>query len=747
MADGIERDWGAELQLASPFSEEFPAERRAFEANDAAWREAASPFALETDGGDGEDEGDRLYALALAELGDDEFDDALAELAEEVEQVIGERFSRETPDTVDQRRRLADAQLAPVRFEVDRYLGALSEGVARLDVDSLSDDELDEALDQFDPSASDLSPAAEQFLGSLVRKARSVVKVVKAAAKTAGKLAAPLLMPALQKLKGLVTPLLRRVLSMAIGRLPQPLQPVARTLIQRMGSALAQSEADDDEGMSPANATDVEMLAESFDSALAEALVGDGGGPSFEAEGPGAEESEAAVESRALERLAEARSRLIDQLNEGADPEDAVEQFVPVLLGALKLGIRLVGRPKVVSFLAKYVGQAIGKWIGPEQSGPLSNAIVDTGLRLMSLEAEAGDQEQGALALAGVVEDTVRRMAESENYVLDNEQLTQLAAADAFGGAVATYFPQRFVRTGLQQAPSLGGVFVTRRARSIRPYQKYSRAPEVEISEQIADALPTFGGTLGAALRAAGIPFPVRARMHIYQAGIGTSLPGAMAHDLRRRPAVLTANAAIHPLVPAASGMLLREPRLGAAVPDLYLRSPRRIAAGQRFYSLEALEAPATVAPVAATGRLAPSGSRVRVDKARGQIDVRIFLAEAVAQPVAEAIRRGRGTAPLLKALVDTFDAAHRQPARDRRPGHRHGRLRGWLLPALAKWVQGNGEAFARAAAHPDAGVTLHIKLTGVPRLGANGAIAGALAAARAAPAIAIEVKPGRGRK
>src|SRR5262249_28786328 len=139
---------------------------------------------------------------------------------------------------------------------------------------------------------------------------------------------------------------------------------------------------------------------------------------------------------------------------------------------------------------------------------------------LVALEAEgdaseARTEEAAPIALASAVEDTVRRLAESEDYILENEDLMQLAAADAFGEAVASHFPQRFVRPGLRQAPSIGGTFIARRPRSVRAYRKYSRTPEVEITAQIADALPTFGGTtVGAVLRAAGATFPIRARMH-----------------------------------------------------------------------------------------------------------------------------------------------------------------------------------------------------------------------------------------
>jgi hypothetical protein len=82
-------------------------------------------------------------------------------------------------------------------------------------------------------------------------------------------------------------------------------------------------------------------------------------------------------------------------------------------------------------------------------------------------------------------------------------------------------------------------------------------------------------------------------------------------------------------------------------------------------------------------------------------------------------------------------------------------RLRGWVLPALAAWARTNGEAFARAVAHPDSGVTVRIVLTAVPGLDAIGRsiIAGtaltpaAIGSLVAKPTIEITVQPGRRRR
>ncbi len=129
------------------------------------------------------------------------------------------------------------------------------------------------------------------------------------------------------------------------------------------------------------------------------------------------------------------------------------------------------------------------------------------------------------MALAAVVEDTIRRLAEHEEFVFDNEDLMQLAAAESFSQAIATHFPPRFVRPDLQRAPSLEGTFVARRleicARIVNSvgFLKLISRLKSRMASRLSAEL-----RLARALRAAGATFPMRARMHIYQAVPGTTL-------------------------------------------------------------------------------------------------------------------------------------------------------------------------------------------------------------------------------
>jgi hypothetical protein len=766
------------------------------------WSEGLSPFA-ETYGGERlSSDSEHLLAEAFAELRDEAFDEAVAYLAEETEQTIADRFGDEAGYSSEERERFGDAHLSSARFEAAQYLERLEEGLTGSDVGSLSEQQLDEVLDRLDPETTGLTPAGEEFIGALVRKAKSAVKFVAKAAKgvvsTVGKVAGGLLGPVLSKLKALINPLLRRVLAIAIGRLPAPLQPAARMVAKRLTSeaeaeteseAESESEGEMEAGISPANLTDVEAISESFDAALAEALVGEAAGEmeAFESYDEGEEPL------RHLETLAEARGHLIDRLRTASDDEDLgpeIERFVPALLGALRIGINLVGRSKVVNFLAGYLSKMIRGWVGPSVAGPLSSAIVDTGLRLVALEAEASEhlsEEAAPVALAGLIEDTVRQLAEQEDYVLENEDLLALATSRAFGRAVATNFPARFVRPGLQQAPTLGGTFVTRRPRNIRSYRKYSRTPEVELSAQLADMLPTFGGQMvGAALRAAGATFPMKARVHIYEARVGTTLPRMIRLDRAAGAGRgYVSSTALHPLTPAAAAALLREPALGVAVAPGFLRSRARIAVGQRFYLLEPLGAQPGLAATttrAAAGRTGASHSWTVLNLRRSRVVVGLYLSEADAQQIAAAMRGGQGGPALLAALVQGYrkaDGSFAKPlgrlrilredqedsedlsasrARLIAPavlGAFRKQLRAWVLPALASWARTNGEAFARAVADPQPGVTVRLVLTAVPGLDLIGQAVtagkpttpGALASLAGKPSIEIGVTSGRRRR
>lgn len=776
--------FAGEVQLESPFAEAMSVAMPASSlASPAAWALGLAPFADE-EAIPVDRQFDRSIDEALSELRDEAFHEAVAFLAEETEEAVGDRFTGETALYGGERERFARSRLSPVQFEAEQYLASLEQGLQSLDGQGLGEDQLDEAMDRLDPQPGELTPAGEEFIGSLVKKAKSAVRTVAKVAKQAGKLALPLLGPVLNRLRKLIQPLLQRVLKFAIGKLPAPLQPAARGLAEKMFPAASAPTGAAAPQMAPAAPTDAVELADSFDLNLAEAIAWP---ERFDTEADqfAPSDFEGVPEIGELGELTEARSALIKRLQNAAAGQDLapeIEQFVPVLLGALRAGISLAGRPRVVGFLAGYLSKMIGKWVGPEASGPLSRAIVDTGLKLASLEvpdqAEAEAANVAPVALASVIEDTVRRFAENETYLFEDEDLAQVAIAQAFSEAAATYFPQDQIRQELQLAPSLGGTFVTRRPHQLRSYAKYSRTPEIEISARAADGATGFGGgSLGGALRAAGGRFPLRARLHIYQLRPGSTVASMLRHDRRA-----FAPTGPFPLTPNAASLLLGEASLGVAVPARFLQNRNRVGAGQRVYVLEPLGQ--TLAGTADAGRrsrrIAPGRIWIAVDSAKSRITVGVYLSEAEAQSIAESMRSGRGHGELLRLLMSGFKTLGQAATEAEGPGGgiyedgeefedfagRAGarlpagfkallrrRVAAWALPALAEWLRGNSEAFLRAAAHPDPGVKLRIRLSNVPGLakavagGEAPTLAALTAAMQGKPAATIMVSPGSGRR
>jgi hypothetical protein len=753
-----------------------------------------TPFA-DSEDPSGLQEADDVLREIYSELRDEGFHDAVSLLADETEAAVEDRFQGEEAANSAERERYARSYLSPVQFEADQYLASLEAGLFETDPALLAPEALEEVLDQFEPQPGDLSPASEQFIGGLVKKAKRVVRKVAGVAKLAGRLASPLLAPMLKKLRGLVRPLLERVLRFAIGKLPAPLQPQARILADRiLGKPAAAAPAvvpaapvpvsayavsvpdpalaavvDPGPAQAPAQATDTEELADSFDLSLAEAVAFPGS-METEPEQFGRESFESVPESEELSALAESRVDLAERIASSESAEELaphIEQFVPVLLAALRTGIGIVGRPKVISFLSGYLAKMIEQWVSPPASQPLSRAIVDAGLKMMSLEAESGEapfdeapsDEAGPLAVASVVEDTIRRLAEADNYLFEDQDLAEVTIADSFGEAAATYLPQETLSEELRLAPSIGGRFVTGRGKNIRGFAKYNRIPEVAISARAADALPAFaGGNLGSAIRVAGGRFPLRARMHIFQARPGSTVGSMLRHGMRGSPRTM----GVFPLTPRAAGVLLREPGLGVRSPARFLHSSRRIGAGQRLYVLEPLDQTTATQPGKAA---APGRTWVAISPAKSRITLGFYLSESDAQLLAGALRTGRGHLEVLRKIVGAYQHYEKRDVKGTDGlAHEDGedlesfaartgshlpagflpllrkQIAAWAIPALASWLRSNSETFLRAAAHPDPGVRLRVRLSDVPGLAR--AVAGGERAALGALQLALKHKP-----
>jgi hypothetical protein len=718
---------------ASPFVSEFYADATAEEADD--------PRAAEV-------------VELLAELHDPEFDEALLELAQDAAAAYAEQAKygqyEDAGTATPAAERFLHEYLVPVEMEAQALLERVADAAEAQDLSSMTERELDGFLAQFDVAqdgSTGLKPEFEDFLGGFGKK---LFNVVKKGVEVVGRF-----MPIsiiLRKLASLsfVRALINKVLGFALGQIPEALRPAARQLAKRLlGKNLGETQ-DQEDGYGRAGqlaAPPIRQIQEEFDLGVATLLLAES---ELEADvalaGVGTEAGRG--EGDTPSELHLARERFIAEvgaLEPGEDATAATQQFIPALLPVLKLGVKLA-RPTIVNALSSHVGRMIKPYVG-EQSKPLARAIVDAGLRMLSLEVNEDTETRVAgAALAGTVEDTVRQLAELDETVLDNQSLLEAAIAEAFDAAAAANFPPQLIKPELRETGELHGTWVLMPPVGRPLYKAYTGIASTRITPQLARAVRTFGGvTLDTVLRDRyGVTGPVDARLRLYQAIPGTWL--ARVGALEQETAGVDAAAELHPLTPEAAGLLLREPGLGRDVGEEFLASPDTIANGQRFYHLEI---PGARAALRTAGRLRAgrvlrlrrlTGLSIRVMPAHDRVVVRLYLSEADAQALAAKLGQEPGQAPggehqLTRLLLRRIDLGLKAALSGRAPGrvrivhqavpsdHRTGqaaqqrpRVRAWLatwLPAAMhtavtdRFAQRYGRQFADALADAADGVTI----------------------------------------
>jgi hypothetical protein len=616
------------------------------------------------------------FATLLGELYDREFEEVVSDLVHEGAAVLGDRAEHETGDPArDQAaaERALREYFAPLEHESQAMIDRMIEGIGETDLGALGEQERETFLDRFAPEAAPITPAFNNFLGKLFKKAKKALGKV---ASIAGKVLPHAII--LKKLKGLVRPLIERVLRTALNKLPVAIRPIAATLAQKfLGIKLPgaprkteppkpEEPKSGDDSAEPAAADPAEIQTE-FDTRLAGYIAG---GEEFEQEADAAQLVADQPDGRenALRELDRARddfARQVVEMSEGEDPQPAVEQFIPAVLAAARVGIRIIGRQRVVDFLAKMVAKLISKYVGQQPAIALSRSLVDTGLRLVSLETSESEERLAAgYTVASTVEDTVNRLiAEAPPGAWENEALLEAYALEAFEKAAAAAFPDSRIREDLRESSEAPAAWITRKGYGA--YKKYSRILDVTIRPQTAAAVSTFGGVPLATFFRDQLRIPanqtVTARVHLYESLPGSTLSLISLRE-KRVPGLgsrlRSGWSQIHPLTPDAAGQLLGEPGLGKKTPARFLANRDLIGVGQRFYYLEIPGTSGRVDAVAAGRRPARvSQASLVFDFPKSELRLFAYFSEVDAQSIAQRLRQADGyrTIPsMLKPLLQS---------------------------------------------------------------------------------------------
>lgn len=716
----------------------------------------ASPFLAlyeSEEGGGLVDPETEEYVVLLNELFDEEFHEALTGLVNEATVIYETQFETELEDPQSigyQAERLLTQHFAPLAAEAEAMFEAMAREFSQRDPNTLTEDEIDTLVDRYQP-ATELTPSFEDFWGKLKKIAKKVAKKAVSAAKKFHPTAI-----ILGKLKPLIKPLLKRVIQTAIGKLPPQLQPIARKLVDRL-PFVKEFEESHDHSAESLETCEVCQIQREFNHQIANLLLA----PSEveqDLEIARVLTEQQAPDAYPLAELDHAREQFVENmrhLKEGEDPTPYVENFLPAILPALRVGIKLIGRKKVVKFLAQLLGKVIIRFVGPRYTPALSQAIVDAGLGLLQLEATAEDASKAAAeVVSATVEETVRRVAALPDYVLDNEDLLEGFALEAFEQAAAANLPQVLSEEAYRKRPALGVARKLRGTWKMMPggrrkrYKKFSRKIPVKITPHKVTELETFETiSLEEFLEeefgfAAGEE--VEAFAHLYEALPGTHLQG-IARLEENTPGlnVLDGYKQLHLLTPEAAESLLGEPELGRGVESEFAAGPHTPAVGQRFYYLEIAGKKPLLTPGPA-GRVRarrPTQFKLILDFPRNEIQVRFFLSEIRAQEIAVKLRQhahlgtvvarlgrivrrglhrafagGFGRMKIIHEAVTPeqwLGALRRLPALV--PQVLMGRLEEWILKALTGHLKQHSEEFMKAAEDTADGITLVINLSNPP--------------------------------
>ncbi|KQV77379.1 hypothetical protein ASC64_00555 [Nocardioides sp. Root122] len=505
-----------------------------------------SPFAA---GLTSEDESvqsaDSLEAL-VAELEDEEFDETVEGLVDEVAGHHLRALTRygDQEQVADQE---AEQWLEQLGESVDRGLAELEQRFADRRLDSFGEGEVAGVLGEY---ARDPESSSEQFLGGLVKKAFSAAKAVAAGAVKGLSRLVPL-GPVFAALRKLVRPLLRRVLSKAINRLPAPLRGPATQLAHRLGLSEAEAEP---------------SLTEAFDAQLAEALLAPSDAAQEQVLSEAAYDDGAMQSEDPLSDLDRARATLARQLSEaepGRPPTEQLEQFIPVVMAAMPLirtGVRIIGRDRIKNFVAGQLATLIQGYVGPQAARALAPHVADAGLRLLSLESAAPEQ-LGAEALVDTLQEAVVDVMSLPAEALDDPLRLEAEVGDALGAAAVRNLPPAVLRDDLpDHDPDRPGWVAMPRAGRARRYRRSARRFDVTLTRARAGEVELPGAeTLEERLLDAGVAtWPVNAEVQVFETMTGGHLGHLAAGE---GEGVLPAE--FEELSPATAGLLLGRAALG----------------------------------------------------------------------------------------------------------------------------------------------------------------------------------------
>jgi hypothetical protein len=296
-----------------------------------------------------------------------------------------------------------------------------------------------------------------------------------------------------------------------------------------------------------------------------------------------------------------ARQQFVNELKDlqnGESPAPAIERFLPAVFLALqpiiKIAMSLIGRQKIINFLAGLLAKLVGKYVPSNVAQPLASSIIDIGLHAIGFETyETGKTDLAYEAITNTIEETVQNMTNlNEASIHDTENMT-MQLLEAFEKAAADNFPSQYIKEELRPTTQKAVWVRMPRHMPVKLYKKFTHVYEITIDPQTAAKVTTFRHLpLANFLKdkyGLDTSKSIKAKVHLYEACKGTrlstisryeKLPGLNAKQPKAWIQLL-------PLTKHAASLLIKEPSLGRDHHHKALATRFHTVAGQRFYYLE----------------------------------------------------------------------------------------------------------------------------------------------------------------
>ena len=605
------------------------------------------PFATtyQSEAGQSIDPQSERFVELRAELHNQQFNELLYELMNEVQERFGSNVASEMPQFQNQLELEAFSYYLPHIAQAEEMMDRMSTELQQGDYLNRSNGELEQFLDRFTwegEQDTDSTPI-QQFFGKVINFAKKAIKKVGS------------IMPAtilFNKLKKLVRPLIKRVIKTAINKLPAAVRPIANKLADKLTKFEVMTAADTENPPSslfiPAHNEINEIQNWFVDEVANAALSKDEVAYEVDFE---AEIEKLSQEENAIVTLDNARQKFIQELqnlNEGESAEPAIQNFIPALMAilpAVKVGIKVIGRDKVVNFLSGLVAKLISQFVGKEPAKLLSRSMVDVGMGLIGLET-AEQNNLGYEAIANTVQETLQNslnqlVSMPEDYISDYETIEN-CVRENFESAAAANFPDNNIKQELREVGNANTFWQMLPVKGKKQYKKLSKVYDVTLDYQKLSSINTFGGRsvadffsqiIGIDLKKA----PIKAKMHIYEAIPGTWLSkislgekGVQGLGTALKPSWIK----IHPLTEKAASVLVQEPKLAKPVPHKFLNNHHLIAVNQRFYYLE-------VSGGATLSHRSLSDIQAVLNFIKSDISFNYYFGQSEAQQIADKLNKG----------------------------------------------------------------------------------------------------------